>query len=86
MISTSDPLPSTPPAVIRRFEAEFLRPYRGMIFLGLLGLFLQAIMLLPIPLLQGWVVDRLIAYCQVSGLSASSEPLPTVDAASLRRR
>ncbi len=82
MIATSDPLPTTAAAVLRRFEAEFLRPYRTMILLGLLGLFLQAIMLLPIPLLQGWVVDRLIAYCQVSGWPASSESSPTVDAAS----
>ncbi len=80
MNSTSDPISTPTPAVLRRFEAEFLRPYRGMILLGLLGLFLQAIILLPIPLLQGWVVDRLIVYCQVSGWPASSESSPTVDA------
>jgi ABC-type multidrug transport system fused ATPase/permease subunit len=46
----------------RRFEAEFLRPYRGKILLGLLGLVVQSIFLLPIPLLQGWVVDCLVEY------------------------
>jgi ABC-type multidrug transport system fused ATPase/permease subunit len=46
----------------RRFEAEFLRPYRGAILLGLSGLLVQSLLLLPIPLLQGWVVDRLVGY------------------------
>jgi ABC-type multidrug transport system fused ATPase/permease subunit len=46
----------------RRFEAEYLRPYRGKILLGLLGLVVQSIFLLPIPLLQGWVVDCLVEY------------------------
>ena len=47
--------------LLRRFEAEFLRPYRGAVALGLLGLLLQSVLLLPVPLLQGWVVDRLVA-------------------------
>ena len=46
--------------MLRRFEAEFLRPYRGPILLGLLGLLVQSVLLLPIPLLQGWVVDQLV--------------------------
>lgn len=45
-----------------RFEEEFLRPYRWAIVLGLLGLFVQSLLLLPIPLLQGWVLDRLVAW------------------------
>ncbi len=73
MISTPDTGRIPTPAVLRRFEAEFLRPYRGMILLGLLGLLIQSLMLLPIPLLQGWVVDRLVAYCQVDGRALSSE-------------
>jgi ABC-type multidrug transport system fused ATPase/permease subunit len=46
---------------LRRLEAEFLRPYRLSIALGLLGLLVQSVLLLPVPLLQGWVVDRLVA-------------------------
>jgi ABC-type multidrug transport system fused ATPase/permease subunit len=44
-----------------------------MIVLGLLGLLIQSLMLLPIPLLQGWVVDRLVAHCRVDGRPLLSE-------------
>jgi ABC-type multidrug transport system fused ATPase/permease subunit len=50
--------------ILKRFESEFLRPYRGAIALGLVGLILQSVLLLPIPLLQGWVVDRLVGFVQ----------------------
>lgn len=50
------------PSLLRRFEADFLRSYRGAIAIGLVGLLVQSILLLPIPLLQGWVVDQLVAY------------------------
>jgi ABC-type multidrug transport system fused ATPase/permease subunit len=73
MTSTPDRVPLLTPAVLHRFEAEFLRSYRGRILLGLLGLLIQSVLLLPIPLLQGWVVDRLVAYCQAGGRSPSSE-------------
>jgi ABC-type multidrug transport system fused ATPase/permease subunit len=82
MISTPDPVPIPTPALLRRFEAEFLRPYRGMIVLGLLGLLVQSLLLLPIPLLQGWVVDQLVTYCQVDGrplsFGAPSTTIPAV--------
>ena len=78
MTSTKDRVPLLTPAVLRRFEAEFLRPYRELILLGLLGLLVQSVLLLPIPLLQGWVVDRLVAYCQAVGQSRSSESPTTV--------
>ena len=58
-------------SLLRRFEAEFLRPYRGAIALGLLGLLLQSVLLLPVPLLQGWVVDRLVA-CSRAAVSGSA--------------
>jgi ABC-type multidrug transport system fused ATPase/permease subunit len=48
--------------LLRRFEREFLRPYRRVIVWGLLGLLLQSVLLLPVPLLQGWVVDQLVFY------------------------
>ncbi len=54
-------------SLLRRFEVEFLRPYRWAIALGLIGLLVQSVLLLPVPLLQGWVVDRLVAYCRASG-------------------
>src|SRR5262245_4347624 len=58
-------------SLLRRFAAEFLRPYRGAIALGLLGLLLQSVSLLPVPLLQGWVVDRLVA-CSRAAVSGSA--------------
>ena len=71
MSSNPEPEPRPTASLLRRFEAEFLRPYRGAIALGLLGLLIQSILLLPVPLLQGWVVDRLVAYCRTS---ASGSP------------
>ncbi len=56
-----DPLPSDRAPLVR-FEADFLRPYRPAIVLGMLGLLVQSVLLLPIPLLQGWVVDKLVAF------------------------
>src|SRR4051812_36407885 len=57
------PIAKTPLVrTLRRFEGEYLRPYRLAIALGLLGLLVQSILLLPIPLLQGWVLDQLVAW------------------------
>jgi ABC-type multidrug transport system fused ATPase/permease subunit len=58
-----------------RLEADFLRPYRGAIAVGLVGLLVQSVLLLPVPLLQGWVVDRLVA------LAATREGIAGADAA-----
>lgn len=58
-----------PASWIRRLESEFLKPYRSTIILALLGLFVQSLLILPVPLLQGWVLDRLIA--QARGTSAT---------------
>ena len=63
--------PSSPPSLLWCFESEFLRPYRGAILLGLLGLFVQSVLLLPIPLLQGWVVDHLVAYFRAEQTAGS---------------
>jgi len=43
-----------------------------VILLGLLGLLIQSVLLLPIPLLQGWVVDRLVAYFRDVGIAPTS--------------
>jgi ABC-type multidrug transport system fused ATPase/permease subunit len=44
---------------LRRLAAEFIAPHRLVILLALLGMLAQSLLLLPIPLLQGWVLDRL---------------------------
>ncbi len=50
-----------------------MRPDRPAILRGLLGLLVQSVLLLPIPLLQGWVVDQLVAYCRpgAGGIAAA---------------
>src|SRR3954468_9853121 len=45
---------------LRLLEAQFLKPYRAAIALGSLGLVLQSLLVLPVPVLQGWVLDRLV--------------------------
>ncbi len=62
-VASGDAPVSTP---LRRLEADFLKPYRFAIALGLLGLLAQSVMLLPIPLMQGWVVDKLVAIAAAS--------------------
>ena len=54
-----------------RLEEDFLRPYRWAIGQGLLGLLAQSVLLLPVPLLQGWVVDKLVALAANSGTETS---------------
>ncbi|HEY1377198.1 MAG TPA: ABC transporter ATP-binding protein, partial [Gemmataceae bacterium] len=51
----------TPPHRLRRLAAECLRPHRAALALALAGMLLQSALLLPVPLLQGWVLDRLTA-------------------------
>ncbi len=57
----ASPAKSLHSAPLLRLEADFLRPYRWAIGMGLLGLLVQSVLLLPVPLLQGWVVDKLVA-------------------------
>jgi ABC-type multidrug transport system fused ATPase/permease subunit len=47
---------------LRQLERSFLRPYRGIFLIALLSLLSQSALLLPIPVLQGWMVDRLVAW------------------------
>src|SRR5437868_11075173 len=37
----------------------YLRPHRAALAFALAGLLFQSALLLPVPLLQGWVLDRL---------------------------
>jgi ABC-type multidrug transport system fused ATPase/permease subunit len=61
----------------RRLEAEFLRPHRRAVAFALAGMLLQSALLLPIPLLQGWVLDRLLA---LSGRAGAGSPEEAADA------
>src|SRR6185312_5657196 len=54
---------------LRRIEREFLRPHRAALGLALAGLLAQSLLGLPVPLIQGWVVDRLVPYLH-AGASA----------------
>lgn len=47
---------------LRRLEREFLRGYRSDFALCLLGLMAQSVLVLPVPLLQGRILDRLLPY------------------------
>jgi ABC-type multidrug transport system fused ATPase/permease subunit len=47
------------PEALSRLEQRFLRPYRAAIALSLAGVMLQSALLVPIPMLQGRVLDRL---------------------------
>ncbi len=81
MNSTQEPGSHRATPLLLRFEAEFLRPYRWAIALGLLGLLIQSVLLLPIPLLQGWVVDRLVEYGRTS--ASGSPGVAAADPASI---
>jgi ABC-type multidrug transport system fused ATPase/permease subunit len=48
-------------AELQRLEVRFLKPHRRAVVLALAGMLVQSALLLPIPLLQGRVVDRLVA-------------------------
>jgi ABC-type multidrug transport system fused ATPase/permease subunit len=45
---------------LQKLEAAFLRPYRGKIAVALVAMFVQSLLLMPLPWLQGWVIDQLI--------------------------
>jgi ABC-type multidrug transport system fused ATPase/permease subunit len=57
----------------RRFEREFLRPYRGAFVLGVFSLLIESVLLLPIPLLQGRVIDQLVAFERLRRAGATEE-------------
>jgi ABC-type multidrug transport system fused ATPase/permease subunit len=46
---------------LAKLEAAFLRQHRPLIFTALVAMLLQSLALLPLPYLQGWVIDRLLA-------------------------
>lgn len=47
------------PEILRRFAARFLRPHRSGIVVGLGCMLMQTLLIMPIPVIQGNVLDRL---------------------------
>ncbi|HEY8505313.1 MAG TPA: ABC transporter ATP-binding protein, partial [Gemmataceae bacterium] len=58
------PEPATPaapdPGRFRRLLSRFVKPYRVPIALALVAMIANSALTLPLPLLQGWVLDRLV--------------------------
>jgi ABC-type multidrug transport system fused ATPase/permease subunit len=66
--------------LLLRLERTFLKPYRPTFALAWAGLLAQSLLLLPIPLLQGWVLDRLVPLAG-KGIAGAREAMPGVAAA-----
>jgi ABC-type multidrug transport system fused ATPase/permease subunit len=45
---------------LAKLEGAFLRPYRGRMAIALVAMLLESVLLLPLPMLQGWIIDRLV--------------------------
>ena len=73
------PDPAQSAARLRRMIREFLRPHRATVIWGLLGLLIQSLLMLPIPVLQGVVLDHLVAL-----IRRSAHPSPAEQAATVR--
>jgi ABC-type multidrug transport system fused ATPase/permease subunit len=61
------PRPSRLRGPLARLEAAYLRRYRATLLLCLAGLLGQSLLLLPIPLIQGGLLDRLVAAVRAGG-------------------
>ena len=46
---------------LKRLGVEFLKPHRAAIFLALGAMLVQSLLVLPLPLLQGWVLDSIVS-------------------------
>src|SRR5947209_5494844 len=44
---------------LRQLEGAYLRPHRRTILAALAAMLLQSVLVLPLPWLQGWVIDQL---------------------------
>lgn len=65
--------PTSLAAPLRRLEREFLRPYRPDFLICLFGLMMQSVLVLPVPLLQGRILDELLPF---AGPDPASRPTP----------
>lgn len=54
--------PASVAAPLRRLEREFLRGYRVEFLFCLIGLMMQSVLVLPVPLLQGRILDELLPF------------------------
>src|SRR5688572_13733992 len=61
-----------------RLEAAYLRPHRRAIGLALGALILQSLFVLPLPWLQGAVIDRLGSTRDAAWLMAAAAAIPLV--------
>src|SRR5262245_34012702 len=55
------PYLNPPHGPLRRLEAAFLRRHRPALALALAGLVAQSAIVLPLPVVQGWVLDQVVA-------------------------
>jgi ABC-type multidrug transport system fused ATPase/permease subunit len=51
--------PQPHPSRLHRLEARFLRPHRRALALAVAGMLAQSLLVLPVPVVQGMVLDRL---------------------------
>jgi ABC-type multidrug transport system fused ATPase/permease subunit len=79
----SPPRPTSLTRPIVQLERQFLRPYRLTFLIALLGLLAQSILVLPIPLLQGYVVDRLLPLVSSGNIAAAPERSAVVQVVAL---
>lgn len=79
MMRATPPIPPVSLAArLRRLDAEFLRPHRRSIILALAGMFLGSLFLLPVSLVQGWMLDRLLDGMQHDPSAATNLILGTL--------
>jgi ABC-type multidrug transport system fused ATPase/permease subunit len=71
-METNGPVPRSlaSPDRIGRLASQYVRPHRVVIAMALLGMLVQSLLLLPVPLLQGWVLDRVMPMSAGSGPAA----------------
>jgi ATP-binding cassette subfamily B protein len=55
---------------LKRLEADFFRPHRQVVACAFICLLLEALFALPIPLVQGWFLDRLCSGSNEETLTA----------------
>jgi ABC-type multidrug transport system fused ATPase/permease subunit len=72
-MDTMDVVPRPTPGAdpLRRLEARFLRPHRGAMATALVALLAQSLLMLPVPVLQGRILDRIAAAGPKDGARAA---------------
>ena len=76
-LNRATPAPAPDPALagdrLRRMVREFLRPHRATVAWAGVGLLISSALLLPIPVLQGVVIDHLVALARQSSRPSPAE-------------